>query len=311
MTEGGLAPLTFAALDDLAFAAARRRLPNLPCDACLFDALGPVLELARLSATGVLPPPTRAVWLALGEAAYLGTALHNGRRMWTCRKLGLGFLRLHATPPDDEMTENAYKLEAQRAAAAVGFPPKLAAQLIGAFEEMHGNVYDHSGAPATGLVAYRATARRFEFVVSDGGRGILESLRSCPDYAELTDHGEALRLALQDGVSRYGKGTSHGKGFRPLFQGLANINSDLRFRSGDQALTINGLNAGNIPAQIWEKVSSSGLHRIGCMRIVKPTSPFWGSPLGWVRTTSGDMEITRQRAKYFSDLGLGRHQLTQ
>lgn len=258
MTAGEPTPFTFAVLDGLAFAAARQRLPELPGDAYAFDALGPVLELARLSATGLLPSPTRAAWLALGDAASLGAALRNGRRVWTCRDRGLGFLRLHATAPDDETEENAYKLEAQRAAVTVGFPPKLAAQLIGAFEEIHGNVYDHSGAASTGLVAYRATARRFEFVVSDGGRGVLESLRSCPDYAGLSDHGEALRLALQDGVSRYGKNTSHGKGFRPLFQGLANLNGDLRFRSGDQALTINGRDAGSIPAQTWEKVPVSG-----------------------------------------------------
>jgi hypothetical protein len=31
-----------------------------------------------------------------------------------------------------------------------------------------------------------------------------------------------------------------GNGFRPLFQGLANLNGTLRFRSGDQALTMDG-----------------------------------------------------------------------
>jgi hypothetical protein len=109
---------------------------------------------------------------------------------------------------------------------------------------------------ANGIIG--SMERRFEFVVSDGGRGVLASLRSCPDYADLVDHGEALRLTLQDGVSRYGKGTSHGKGFRPLFKGLANLNGELRFRSGDQALTIDGVNAGSIPAQTWEKVPTSG-----------------------------------------------------
>jgi hypothetical protein len=38
----------------------------------------------------------------------------------------------------------------------------------------------------------------------------------------------------------------------------ANLNGELRFRSGDQALTINGVNAGSIPAQTWEKVPTSG-----------------------------------------------------
>ena len=160
---------------------------------------------------------------------------------------------MRASRPEDETEELTFKLAAQIAAHTVGFPRKLAAQLIGAFEEIQGNVYDHSGASGTGLAAYRATARRFEFVVSDGGMGVLGSLRSCDDYAQLTDHAEALKLMLVDGVTRYGKGTGHGSGFRPLFQGLANLNGELRFRSGDQALTIDGLNPGSIPANTSEK----------------------------------------------------------
>jgi hypothetical protein len=56
----------------------------------------------------------------------------------------------------------------------------------------------------------------------------------------LTDHGEALDLALRDGVSRYGQAAHRGMGFSDLFRGLATINADLRFRSGDHALTIAG-----------------------------------------------------------------------
>jgi hypothetical protein len=114
-------------------------------------------------------------------------------------------------------------------------------------------------AAGSGLAAYRATARRLEFVVSDGGIGVLASLRSCADYTQLADHAEALKLMLMDGVSRYGKGTSHGTGFRPLFTGLANLSGELRFRSGDQALTIDGVDPGSIPTKIWEKAPISGL----------------------------------------------------
>lgn len=252
------APFTFEILDDLSFAAVGQRLPTLPQGAYRFDGLGPALELARLSTCGLLPPPTKAPWLMLGDASNLANALNEGKRIWTCRERNLGFLRLRATPPTDETEENAFKLEAQRAAVSVGFPPRLAAQLVGAFEEVHSNVYDHSGMPASGIAAYRATARCFEFVVSDGGMGVLTSLRTCPEYVDLTDHGDALRLALQEGVSRYGKGTSHGKGFRPIFVGLANLNGALRFRSGDQALTITGMISGDIPVQTWEKVCSPG-----------------------------------------------------
>jgi anti-sigma regulatory factor (Ser/Thr protein kinase) len=252
------APFTFAALDGVGFAAVRGRLRPLPDGAYRFDALGPVLELARLSTSGLLPPPSRANWLTLDDAAGLGSAIGEGRTIWTCREQHLGFLRMRAVRPEDETEENVFKLEAQRAAHAVGFPRKLAAQLVGAFEEIHGNVYDHCGTPGSGLAAYRATARRFEFVVSDGGIGVLASLRTCADYAHLADHAEALKLMLMDGVSRYGKGTSHGTGFRPLFSGLANLSGELRFRSGDQALTIDGVNPGNIPTRTAEKAPLTG-----------------------------------------------------
>jgi hypothetical protein len=63
---------------------------------------------------------------------------------------------------------------------------------------------------------------------------------------------------LQEGVTRYGKGTGHGMGYRPLFQGLANLNGELRFRSGDQALTIDGMNPGSIPTKTSEKPPIGG-----------------------------------------------------
>ncbi len=259
MTLGQPAPFTFAALDDLAFAAGRDCLPQLLAGAYRFDCLGPVLELARLSTTGLLPPPTQAAWLALEDAVGIADGLRRGSRTWTCRKQHLGYLRMQADKPQDETEGNTFMLEARLAAGAAGFSSKLAAALAGAFEEIIDNVYEHSTRSATGIAAYRATPCRFEFVVSDGGVGVLESLRTCADYAHLADHGEALQLALRDGVTRYGKGTSHGKGFRPIFIGLSNLNGSLRFRSGDQALTIDGTLAGDIPATTWEKVPSSGL----------------------------------------------------
>ena len=125
------APFTFAVLDGLGFAAIRDRLRPIPDGAYRFDALGPVLELACLSTSGVLPPPSRAAWLTLDDAAGLGSALGEGRTIWTCRERHLGFLRMRAVRPEDETEENAFKLEVQRAAHAVGFPRKLAAQLVG------------------------------------------------------------------------------------------------------------------------------------------------------------------------------------
>jgi hypothetical protein len=249
---------SFSTLDKLSFAAKRGRLLPIPDKFYQISQLGPVLDLARLSTSGLLPSPSRANWLDLDVLSAFGAALSQGRRSWTSPEGLIGFLRLSPMKPDDETEEIAFKLHAQQAASTVGFSPRVAAQLIGAFEEIQGNVYDHSGAPASGLATFLATARKFEFVVSDAGMGVLNSLRTCDDFAHLNDHADALRLMLMDGVTRCGKNSGHGAGFRPLFQGLANLNGELRFRTGDQALLINGINPEIIPAITMEKVPMSG-----------------------------------------------------
>jgi hypothetical protein len=105
---------------------------------------------------------------------------------------------------------------------------------------MESNILEHSERSSTGLLAFQARKSHFEFVVADSGVGVLATLREAPEYRNLSDHGRAMHAALQDGVSRYGRAANRGNGFRDLFLGLANLNADLRFRSGDHALTISG-----------------------------------------------------------------------
>jgi hypothetical protein len=250
--------LDFVTLDGLAFAAERGRLSGRAPDLVARD-LGPVVELAQLAAAGLLPAPERAEWLRLDGLAVLYRAIASRRPQWICPEgRRIGFLRMGAEPPS-ETVWTGFGLAVQQAAAAAGFPARIAAQLAAAAGEMHSNIYEHSAAPATGLVAFRAVPNRFEFVVADRGIGVLESLRSCADYSGMSDHGEALRLTLSDGVSRYGANTGHGYGFRPLFIGLANLNGSLRFRSGDHALVINGSNPSLIMARAAEKPYLNGL----------------------------------------------------
>jgi len=252
-------PLDFTALDGLAFAAERGRLANgVPRLAA--RELGPLVEMALLARGGLLPAPETAKWLQLDGLGALYSAIKSGHRHWICPSARrIGFLRAEGRPPTDETIWTGFGLAAQQAAAAAGFPARIAAQLAAALGELHSNVYEHSGAPATGLVAFRAAPDRFEFVVSDRGLGVLESLRSCTDYSGLTDHGEALRLTLKDGVSRHGANAGRGFGFRPLFIGLANLNGALRFRSGDHALVIDGSNPSPMTARTAQKPSLKGL----------------------------------------------------
>jgi hypothetical protein len=258
MTIAALSPFDFAALDGLAFAAERGRLsPGTPPRMVARD-LGPVIELAQLAAGGLLPAPERAAWLNLNCVGSLYRALLGGRSQWVCPDgRRIGFLKTGSSPvPEGVWT--GFGLAAQQGAVAAGFPKRIGAQLAAALGELHSNLHEHSQAPETGLIAFRAGLSRFEFVGTDRGIGVRESLRSCKTYAALDDHGEALRLTLTDGVSRHGPEEGRGHGFRPLFIGLANLNGSLRFRSGDHSLVMNGRNPSLVSAQLAQKPPIQG-----------------------------------------------------
>jgi anti-sigma regulatory factor (Ser/Thr protein kinase) len=268
MTDTEGQPLTFGNLDGLAFAATRGRLhAATPSLHFVASDIGPLLEFSQLSSDGLLPRPDKAPWLVLDGIDNFYAALLAGHRQWfSPDSKTLGFLRLEQTPPTKQTAWTAFGLAAQQAATAFGFPRPVAAQFVAAIEEMQSNVYEHSGAPLSGVMAYKASDTSFEFVVTDRGVGILNSLKSCPKYAHLADHGDALRLALTDGISRYGEDVNHGHGFRPLFVGLANLSGSLRFRSGDHALTIDGQNLAAISAKAAEKPLLTGfLASIACV----------------------------------------------
>lgn len=254
--------LTYAVLDDLAFAAERGRLDQLPNNLVLVaHDLGPLLEYVQLSLAQRLPPPDRAAWLSLNGSTALYAALSHRRGYWVCpHTRRLGVYRTHRRPPRDDTTWIQFGVAARHAAIQEGFPNTIAAQLVGAIGEIESNIYEHSGAPETGIIAFKATLGMFEFVVTDRGIGVLQSLRTCPEYASLSDHGEALQLALTDGVSRYGPGTNRGFGFQPLFTGLANLKGSLRFRSGDHALSIDGQDPvpRTIPMKLGKKPTIEG-----------------------------------------------------
>jgi hypothetical protein len=249
---------TYSTLDGLAFAAERG----------LFDAtgisftaceLGPVFELELLARSGLLPWPGRSSRLLLNGSESLITALAGRRHLWICPNTRCtGLYRAYRTQRPDENSWVEFGVAAQYSATQVGFSREVAVQLVGAMGEMQSNIYEHSQASDTGIVAFRGTPGTFEFVVCDRGVGALQSLQRCPAYANLTSHGQALKLALTDGISRYGPESGRGLGFQPLFRGLSNLNGALRFRSGDYALTIDGQNAGTIPSKLWQKPMIQG-----------------------------------------------------
>lgn len=249
----------FRTLDDIAFAAERGRLDGrVPPDRKARD-IGPILELSQLSEGGSLTSPKFTRWLDLGGLWPFVKQFEDGNRMWICpRTRRIGFLRTTPKFLDDETIWTDFCLTVQRAAQSANFSKSLARQLTAALRELHSNIYEHSQAHETGLVAFQARQGRFEFLVADDGVGILNSLRACPDYTGLSDHGEALRLALTQGVSRHGPDCGRGYGFQPIFVGLANLHGTLRFRSGDHALLIDGRSPSLVSARIAQKPTLQG-----------------------------------------------------
>ena len=139
-----------------------------------------------------------------------------------------------------------------------GLSKNVSGQLVAAMMELESNIQEHADAPNTGVVAFRAEAGAFEFVVADRGIGILKSLRSGGEYPDMRDEGAALRAALTEGVSRHGRDIGRGLGFRPVFLGLVDLYGELRFRSGDHAVMMDGVGPDVATARIAQKVPLQG-----------------------------------------------------
>ncbi|SDF23959.1 hypothetical protein SAMN05444167_1812 [Terriglobus roseus] len=221
--------------------------------------IGPIFELGLLSKAGLVPWPGDSGWLHLNGVASLMAGLAKRKHFWTCPSTrAMGLYRTYVTPPSDESLWIEFGVAAQYCATQAGFSRDESAQLVGAIGEMQSNIYEHSKASSTGIVAFKGSPGTFEFVLADRGIGVLESLRACSEYSHLTSHGQALQMTLTEGVSRHGSSSGRGLGFRPLFRGLSNLSGSLRFRSGDYALTIDGKSPGIIPAKLWQKPSLKG-----------------------------------------------------
>lgn len=148
------------------------------------------------------------------------------------------------TPQDNANFDNddwvGFCMRLQSAAKKAGLLEGFARELAGTFEEMVGNIVEHSEHPETGVVGYAWKPGEFEYVVADAGIGVMKSLKKHPDYAHLSDAGQALETALMDGESCLGKAALRGRGFRTLILNIASRNSLLRFRSGDHCHIVDG-----------------------------------------------------------------------
>ena len=202
--------------------------------------IGPLVEM--MYARRSMPSAYQFVVPEVPFAALIHDALESERISGARSVDRAGVFPLSRHVPDSSTQEqwDQWALHAENAAATHGLGRALVAGLIGALGELQDNVYEHSEKPDSGLVAYATASGVFEFVVADAGIGVLASLSKYLGFSGLRDSGEGLRAAASDGASRYGRRTGHGFGIGALFKALAHDAGELRFRSGDHAMTIRG-----------------------------------------------------------------------
>ncbi len=195
----------------------------------------------------VLPPlPSAVLASPLGQALRAVrsplAARTTGRQKPHVRNVDPHEVEFHVLDGDEASVQPDWEdflTRFSNSAVAAGFTRTIADGLGAALQEMADNACEHSRSPAGALVGYHTVAGTAAFCVVDVGIGVLESLRSHPDYAHLHLHRDALRAALRDGVScrRLEPG---GTGFRQVFKSLADQHGHLRFRSGQGCITMTG-----------------------------------------------------------------------
>jgi hypothetical protein len=129
-------PLSFQAVDGLAFAAAagqseaaRAGARYVPRD------LGPLLELLHLEAAGAVPEAPRGKsWLASNRASPLVAALKEQRESWIKPdNRRIGFIRAVRSGPDGDHRLVSFLMDAQKAAMNIaGLPGSTPAQMAAA-----------------------------------------------------------------------------------------------------------------------------------------------------------------------------------
>lgn len=234
---------SFENADDLLWQAAAERLPQFGnIRVRRSGRIGPLVEFAMArrcypdayKAVSFEPRFVTMVDQALDQRLITGTGMRD--------IAGVFPLSLHDPAGNDQSRWDQWAKHAENAAASHNLPRRLVEGLLGALGELQDNVYAHSQRIETGLVAYAVSKGAFEFVVADAGIGVLASLKQNPEFAAIENSGQAMRAALSDGASRFGRESGHGYGIGQLFRALAHERGDLRFRSGDHVLTLSGDN---------------------------------------------------------------------
>lgn len=272
--------LDFVLLDDLALAWERHGPTVLShLRQATPQRFGPLIELGMLdrmhagngAALAALPSGA-ATGQLLGELLRNTEGSAGKYRQLHLERLG-AVLTSRNPRAEDQVEWLQFCRKAQEAAEFAALPKIIAHGLVGAMRELEDNIHLHSQRTHDGIVAFRATLDEFEFVVADSGIGVLQGLRGAARYSHLTDAGTALKTALSDGQSRLlDEDPGRGFGFHELFVSLANLNGELRFRSDDHALTIDGSGPALPQARLAQKARLQGFV-ISIVCTLKPSAP--------------------------------------
>lgn len=243
-------PLTFEILDDLLLAHERSRAPAVRLEPG--PSLGAIIELLCFCQEH----PGALEYASAPEIDALKRSLKTRKPVYLDGER-IGFVPARrALHQGNDIHWDVFMVAMHKAMLAAGFQSLFGRGLVGAMDEMQNNIRDHSEAIDTGLIAYRVSRDRVEWVVADRGIGILTGLQSGA-FPSLTDSGEALKIALTDGRSRLGI-NGRGYGFRELFKALSARQGALRFRSDDQLLSITGQSPALSRARLQQRAHVSG-----------------------------------------------------
>lgn len=178
----------------------------------------------------------------LQVASPLGLRVH-GTPQRTVRTVDARSAEFRLLPPldafDHDIQWENYLTRFERSALSVGFSRSVAAKLQSAFAEMCENAVLHARSPTTPLAGYVVAEATAQFTVVDVGIGVRASLAQNPLHADLASDVDAIGRALQTGVTC--RHQSHGGfGFQSVFKALAEPWGQLRFRSGNGCLSMDG-----------------------------------------------------------------------
>lgn len=148
------------------------------------------------------------------------------------------FFVLEGDNPTVQQFWTEFRIRVRQSAKVVGFSSEKAIGIAASFGEMADNAVVHSNSPVGILAGYQATAGAITCCVVDVGDGVLASLRTNDAYHDLKTHKDAIRKALEAGVTRFSDGG--GLGFYRVFKSLAAMWGTLRFRSGEGCVTMDG-----------------------------------------------------------------------